>query len=281
MTEGGPHAVPADLLAVLCCPTCADDRPVHVDHDAVVCDGGHAFPVVRGVPVFSDAGRDVEIRPADHVSNQPPDDLIGLVTRVGRPWLHLGAGATDAHLKGSIELESAIFGHTDVVADAARLPFRSGSLTGALALNVFEHLAEPGLAAGELARVLRGGGVVVVQTAFLQPLHADPGHFFNATEQGVRRWFRDFDVREVTVPGNFNPAFTLSWLASDLLFHTPDERLRQTLSAATLGDLAALWRDPSARTGRLFDAFLRVPEPVQRILAAGFQVVAERPPREP
>jgi SAM-dependent methyltransferase len=161
-----------------------------------------------------------------------------------------------------------------VVGDVHHLPFADGSLGGVLALNVFEHLADPARAAAELRRCLAPGSKVVIQTAFLQPLHADPYHFYNSTEVGIRRWFEHFRIDAVTVPANFNPVFAFSWLSSDLLWGSGEPAV---LANATLAEVAQFWRSPAARRGPLWDAFQQLPEPTQRVLAAGFEMVATRP----
>lgn len=231
-----------ELLRLLCCPRCGEDLAEMVR--TLRCAGGHLFPVVDGVPVFLETGRDVPVKPESHSSHQPPTDLLNLFADRPGPWLHLGAGATTEQFPGSIELETAVFRNTDVVADGANMPFRTGCLHGFLALNVFEHLPDPEAVASEVSRVLAPGSPVAIQTAFLQPLHADPGHFFNATEQGVRRWFRNFTVNEVTVPPNFHPVFTFAWLASELRYCSPPGE-RDKLEKLTIRELADFWADPN------------------------------------
>jgi SAM-dependent methyltransferase len=61
-----------------------------------------------------------------------------------------------------------------VCADAARLPFASGSFDAVLALDVLEHLSDDASAAAELHRVLVPGGVAVITVpayAFLWSAH--------------------------------------------------------------------------------------------------------------
>jgi len=262
-----------ELLALLACPRCR--RPLSAGLDVLRCELGHDWPVVDGIPVFTEAGRDIERRPFEHQSHQAPGHLVDRLDATGGTWLHLGAGATSSHEPRAIELETAIFRHTDVVGDAGSLPFADGALTGVLALNVFEHLPDPAAAALELHRVTRPGGLVIIQTAFLQPLHADPDHYYNATESGLRAWFRDFDIDVVEVPENFNPAYAVSWIVSDILFHATAAQ-RDVLADATLAEVAKIWREPAARSGALYEAFAELPAGVRRATAAGFQLLARR-----
>jgi hypothetical protein len=124
--------------------------------------------------------------------------------------------------------------------------------------------------------VLRPGAPVLIQTAFLQPLHADPYHFYNATSWGVERWFKDFDVTSIGIPHNFNPVYAMSWMASDLLFSLGADDDREALERLTLGELSAFWRDESSRRGSAWTAFQRLPMERQRVLAAGFELRAVR-----
>jgi SAM-dependent methyltransferase len=241
---------------------------------------GETFPVIDGVAVMTpwDPGP-VKVRDIDHVSHQLDPQLVEHMESLEGPWLHVGAGASDLHAAGCVEVELDIFRNTDVVGDVTRLPFSDREFVGVVAHNIFEHLAAPADAARELRRVLRPGGEISVQTAFLQPLHADPGHFFNATEAGVRTWFADFDITDVSVSPNFNPAYALSWFASDLLYLAaesfPADDLNR-LATTTLSELADFWRSPDRRA-ELLPLFERLPAEAQRRLAAGFHLRARRP----
>ena len=156
-------------------------------------------------------------RPTDHQSGGVPDDLIAYMNSLPGYTLFLGAGNSNFRSPRVIEVEYDLFRDTDVIADAHCLPFGSGSFDFFFAPNVFEHLRRPFDAAREALRVLKPGGKIHIHTAFLQPLHEAPAHFFNATEFGVREWFAGFDDVEVGVSGNFNPIYTVSWIASELL----------------------------------------------------------------
>ena len=90
----------------------------------------------------------------------------------------------------------------------------------------------------------------------------------------MRRWFRDFDVHDVTVPGNFNPVFALGWQCIELLTATNGNRI---VASATVQQLADFWRDPATHKGPLWDAFVQLPDQWQRVLAAGFYIEATRP----
>lgn len=64
------------------------------------------------------------------------------------------------------------------LAEGDRLPFRDRTFHGVLLLETIEHLRNPAAVAGEIGRVVRGGGVVVITTPprFRYALRPDP-HF--------------------------------------------------------------------------------------------------------
>ena len=180
-----------------------------------------------------------------------------------------------------IELEHKMFRHTDVVGDAHALPFRDSSFDRVFAFNVFEHLRDPARVAEEILRVLKPGGAFASHTAFLQPLHEAPRHFFNATEFGVREWFRDFEIEQCAVNGNFSSGFTLGFLAASLL-----ETLRESgapanaqsqLANSRLERWAHFWNRKSEPPPPGFNALLTLLQEFQKRLAAGFELLAHKP----
>jgi ubiquinone/menaquinone biosynthesis C-methylase UbiE len=177
-------------------------------------------------------------------------------------------------------VEYSIFKNTDVVGDAHYLPFKDQTFDLAVALNVFEHLREPHVAAAELRRVLTPGGKVFIHTAFLQPLHEAPHHYYGATEFGVRQWFCDFADVQVSVSGNFHPYIGLSWMVSDLLWQVGSHlgsEARQTIERMTLGEIAEFWMKRQHGDAEAWQVLSQLPEAVQRRSAAGFQLEATKP----
>ena len=263
------------LERLLVCPL--SHEPLRFDGKQVVTDSGRSYPVIEGVPVLR-PGPVKKIDPR-HESNAISEEFQQYMRSVDGPVLFMGAGSTAFRADNVFELEYNLFRNTDILADAHRLPLADGSIAAVLALNVFEHLADPPVAAAEIHRVLRVGGQVTIHTAFLQPLHEEPAHYYNASEFGVRRWFEQFSDVVVTVSGNFNPYFALSWFASELLLRVRDQvgvRESEMLGKATLRDLAHAWQTGRHASSDLYGLFERLPDDVQRRLAAGFQLSARK-----
>ena len=93
----------------------------------------------------------------------------------------------------------------------------------------------------------------------------------------MREWFKEFEIESVSVSGNFIPAFTIAWLASELLFGMPDEDSRNVLTQVPLGELGRFWSDPSSRAGPLWETLTHLPPATERRLAAGFELHGRRP----
>ena len=107
-------------------------------------------------------------------------------------------------------LEYLHFELPDIYADGLRLPFRTGSLDVVLSQAVLEHVPDPQQAIDEIRRVLKPDGVLYIEIAFMQPLHAVPSHYFNVTIYGLEYLLRDWVVEE---SGTFTGLHdTFEWL---------------------------------------------------------------------
>lgn len=85
----------------------------------------------------------------------------------------------------------------DLIADAHRLPIRSGSIQAINSTAVFEHLYNPALAAREIARVLAPGGLLVGSCSFLEGEHYDSQHHMTAL--GIYRLFTEAGLKVLSI----------------------------------------------------------------------------------
>lgn len=90
-----------------------------------------------------------------------------------------------------------------LVGDAHKLPIASESLDGVIMVSVLEHLYDPLRAVGQVARVLKRGGVFFSYAPFYHPYHASPHDYFRFTEEGYRHLLRDFERIEIVSGGNY------------------------------------------------------------------------------
>ena len=267
----------ARVKDILVCPVCRGS--LGEKGDALDCQScSRSFALNNSVPVF--LSEPIQLVAPDHPSN-PIGPEYEAVLRAGNDFvLNIGAGGTAQRYPNCIEFEHKIFRHTDVVGDAHHLPFRDATFDRVFAFNVFEHLADPEAAAQEIHRVLKPGGGVVIHTAFLQALHEEPHHFYNATEYGVRRWFAPFEIEDCRVSGNFGPGAMLAFLMSQVLESTRlggvPSKERGLISASKIGDWADFW-DKRGEPPPGFDALQSLPQPIQKRIAAGFELLARKP----
>jgi ubiquinone/menaquinone biosynthesis C-methylase UbiE len=98
----------------------------------------------------------------------------------------------------------------DVFGDGHLLPFKSNSFDLVLSQAVMEHVYDPFKAADEIYRVTKPGGKVYVESAFMQPLHAVPYHYFNTTLWGLETLFKKFKIVDTDWFGNLST--TLEWM---------------------------------------------------------------------
>lgn len=255
-----------------------------VERNALVSeDGSRRWPLILGRPLLFPGMAAPKINPDIHHSNPLPDSALALIRGTRGSVLHLSAGGTAERYDNVIECEAAMFRHTDLIADVHRLPFADGVFEAVIALNAFEHYRDPRQAAREIYRVLRPGARVLIRTAFLQPLHEAPWHFYNCTRYGLEAWFDGFETETLHVSDNFHVGYSLSWLASECELALRG-RLTNTAAdaflAAPVERLVSLWRNPkdTPSDGKsLWHDLSVLPQDVQEFLAAGFEYVGRRP----
>lgn len=282
-----PADVPSRLvrfLPLLRCPESGGRLSLSTSGDALVSeDGVHRWPLIEGRPVLFPNMNAPIVNADQHLSNPLPASALALIHGARGPVLHLSAGGSADRFDHVIEVEAAIFRHTDLVADSHRLPFAEEAFEIVIALNAFEHYRDPRLVAREILRVLRPGGRVLIHTAFIQPLHEAPRHFYNCTRYGLETWFQGFETETLQVSDNFHAGHSLAWLASEC-----EAALRKRLSSlsadeflsAPIGRLVALWRTPETARGRdepIWANLAALPQDAQEIVAAGFEFIGRRP----
>ncbi len=75
----------------------------------------------------------------------------------------------------------------DVFADAANLPFATGSIDTVLMFETIEHVALPQNALQEIGRVLKPEGRLLLSMPFLYPAHDEPHDYQRLTSHGLQR----------------------------------------------------------------------------------------------
>jgi SAM-dependent methyltransferase len=276
------------LLPVMACPQCSGGL-LHQENllKCIKCDS--KYPVRAWVPILlpigvADLGA-ATISEDDRISRHPysvsASDIIasnkdGLV-------LDLGAGGKLDRYSNVVQIDIFRYPAVDVVASADRLPFADNTFDAVVSQAVFEHLQYPEWAVAEIRRVLKVGGIAKIDTAFLQPEHGYPNHFFNATESGLRHWFRDFDIEWSGVEPFQQPKWALHWFLGVYLDYMGPLHA-EALRSMSVGDLAEMLQRHASGETRPSDliaveALDSLPARFQRVLAAGVSVRAVNRPK--
>jgi SAM-dependent methyltransferase len=250
----------------LVCPETGSTLSLRDGH-LVTADGGRRFQVVDGVPMLlPGTGVHEYLAEADGAMASEYAQERGLVAlrrrldswvnrRDTRPralkdalrkvvWerdedaivLSIGGGP-DRWGDHITNLNIDRFPNVDVVGDAYALPYAEGSVDSILCWAVIEHLEFPERAVAELHRVLRPGGLALLNTPFLQAFHAYPNHFQNLTLIGQNRMLERVGF-EITSSGASGATFALIDLCSVYLRSFLPGRLLPGLAARMLRLLA-------------------------------------------
>ena len=96
-------------------------------------------------------------------------------------------------------LDVAPANSVDVVGDARIMPFSDGSMDVVLITQVLEHIPDPIAVIGEIRRILKPGGTLLLSVPSIFPQHGSPGDYWRYMPQGLQWILRDF--HHVTVRG--------------------------------------------------------------------------------
>lgn len=268
------------LLPLLRCPATHQKLGLNQDRSALHgFDGLRIWPIMEGRPIFIQDADQVHVHPREYRSKPVPEAASDII-REAKGWvLNLSAGGTAKRFDNVVEADYTIFQHTDVVAAPHALPFDDDVFEAAIVLNGFQHYRHPQQAAAELHRVLKPGGKLLIVTAFMQPLHERPQHYYNCTRYGLEEWFRAFETERLNVTEALAPNFALGRIASEV-----EAALRVELGTSSadqfresdMGDLIEAFRDSTKRDATIWAEINRLSQPAKEIAAAGFEFVGRK-----
>jgi SAM-dependent methyltransferase len=123
--------------------------------------------------------------------------------------LDVGGGKRQLDDRRYLNLEYSRYEEPDILGDGTRLPFKNASVDLVYTAAVLEHVRDPLAMGREIHRVLKPGGKVLANAAFMQPIHSEGQHFFNVTPYGLDLIFEQFRDRSVWWDTDF--AFMINW----------------------------------------------------------------------
>jgi hypothetical protein len=124
--------------------------------------------------------------------------------------LDVGGGRRQIRDTRYLNMEYTSYDEPDLLGDALALPFRDASVDIVYSSAVMEHLRDPHQFGREIWRVLKPGGRILVNSAFMQPVHSEGMHFFNATPYAMELVFERFADRHVWWEGSLSD--TVRWM---------------------------------------------------------------------
>lgn len=218
--------------------------------------------------------------PAQALIRRHKDDLV----------LDCGAGARFVYYPNVVNFDIAEHTTTDILGNAARLPFRDASFEAVICTGLLEHVPDPFRCAREIARVLKPGGELLCGTPFLQPQDGPAPHYFHMTPQGLEALFTpELTVTAQEVTESALPVWALSWMIHSWATGL-DSETREEFLALRLADLMGApetyldrpWvrglsgeKNRELACGFLFSA--QKPMPATRGVAAGKPRMANKP----
>ena len=114
---------------------------------------------------------------------------------LGRGKTVLDAGCGEQPLRRVIEASGAHYlgldvsqnrrGTVDIVASLGSVPREDASVDTIVCTEVLEHVSDTAAAFSEMARLVRGGGVILLTTPFSYPLHEEPHDYVRLTARAI------------------------------------------------------------------------------------------------
>jgi SAM-dependent methyltransferase len=238
------------VQARLICPHCRS--LLTQDGEAFLCKScGNEYPVIAGIPILIDESSS-DFRISSYERRQPlstserakraarnllPKLSLNLAARrnyakfremllaqTPKPRVLIIGGATagagmddllaDRRIE-FVESDVAIDERTTLVCDAHALPFLDDTFDGVIIQAVLFYLPEPPRCVREIFRVLKPGGIVYSEAAFMEQVVGGAYDFYRFTLRGHEHQFHEFEKISSGVSGG--PAMATAWSVQYLL----------------------------------------------------------------
>lgn len=133
------------------------------------------------------------------ITRQRLEKFLEKYARADKLVLDLGCGSAKhvRYFPNRIGFDIAPGPGVDVVGDAHALPFGGNHFDMIVCTEVLEHLHTPEQAIAEMRRVLKPGGLLLLSTRFIFPIHDAPHDYFRYTKYGLKHLFRQWEILEL------------------------------------------------------------------------------------
>jgi len=135
--------------------------------------------------------------------------------------LDLGSGYRADRFPNVIQVDITNYPTVDLVYDGNILPFKNNVFDAVISESVLEHVPDPQNYIDEIYRVLKKNGEVIIDSAFLQPLHGYPYHFFNTTIFGLKKLTKKFKEINSGVGPHQKAWISLRWILDKYISFLP------------------------------------------------------------
>jgi len=134
------------------------------------------------------------------------------------------------------------YSRLSVLSDVHELPFRSGEFDGAINIWVAEHVRDPLGMTGEMARVLRPGGWLMMFVPFVVHEHQVPNDYYRFTRFGAAALLEENGFEQIEVAPDSSVGFAIAYEGMKHL---------RTMQAAT--GLPPEWKQQIVNCLRVFE----------------------------
>jgi SAM-dependent methyltransferase len=167
--------------------------------------------------------------------------------------LDVGAGGMPyrdlfPHVGSYVAMDIPPSPNMDVYGDGMALPFRDATFDSVLCNEVLEHVPEPASLMGEVARVLRPGGVLLLSTPQTWGLHAEPYDFYRYTKYGLDYLSRKAGLEVIEITATSGLWGTFAQRIADTVVYTYAAK-----SSPRVRDLLGISLAPLLLSGRALD----------------------------
>jgi len=100
----------------------------------------------------------------------------------------------------------------DIIGDVTEFDFGDKRFDAVVMCEVLEHVREPSRAIANIHNFLRRGGVLILSTPFIFPLHDQPHDYYRFTRHGLEWLLRDFSEVTIAPRNTWAEAINVLWV---------------------------------------------------------------------